>query len=220
MSKRTRTAQALTQGDRCPFAFAVKWDLFGFCITVLTSVTGCPNHENHLKGDLSKFSRPMRLIPDKEEEILQSMAGACIGAALGRNYVFSRNGKFITKAQIAYFTSEPSHPLADGLEKSDTDSLLEFFEATEDISYQSLWDVPLEGGETALISTLNVDREKDFAKIDHTHDPDFIEPRESAKITRNNPQVDKKARIFIAVAWANKHNILAVPRSALCRLHL
>jgi hypothetical protein len=72
----------------------------------------------------------MRLLPDKEKEILQSVADACIRAALGHNYVFSRIGKFITKAQKAYFTSGPSHPRADGLEKSDADSLLEFFEGT------------------------------------------------------------------------------------------
>jgi hypothetical protein len=78
------------------------------------------------------------------------MAVACIGAAVGRNYVFS-------KSQIAYFSSEPSSPLSDGVKKSDTDSLLEFFEETEEILYQTLWDVPLSTGNTALISSLNVD---------------------------------------------------------------
>jgi hypothetical protein len=155
----------------------------------------------------------MRLIPDKEKEIVQSMADACIGAALGRNHVFSRNGKFITKAQTACFASKPSPPLADGLEKSDADSLLEFFEATEDISCQSLWDVPLDGGETALISTLNVDREKGFAEIDHTHGPDFIEPRESAKIARDNPEWTKSqdlCRRCLGKQVRQSH-VLAVP---------
>jgi hypothetical protein len=86
------------------------------------------------------------------------MSDACIGPAVGRDYIFSKLGKFITKAQIAYFTSEPSSPLADGLKKSDTDSLLEYFEATKEISYHTLWDVPLDTGKTALISSLNVDR--------------------------------------------------------------
>jgi hypothetical protein len=85
------------------------------------------------------------------------MSDACIGPGVGRNYVFSKLGKYITRAQIAYFTSEPSSPLADGLQKSDTDSLLEYFEATEEISYHTLWDVPLETGETVLLSSLNVD---------------------------------------------------------------
>ena len=206
-SKRTRTTQALTSDGICPFTFTVKWDLLGFYITKEKIGYGCPNHEYHLKGDLSKLSLPMHLIPEKEKEILQSMSEACIGAAVGRNYVFSKLGKFITKAQISHFTSEPSRPLASGLEKSDTDGLLEFFEATADISYQTLWDVPLDNGTTALISCLNVDRDKGFAEINHTDDPDFIEPRETAKIARNNPRVHEKARIFIAVAFANKFDI-------------
>jgi hypothetical protein len=114
-SKRTRTTQALTTDQICPFTFNVKWDLVCFYITLQKISFGCPHHENHLKGDLSKLSLPMQLIPEKEKEILRSMADACIGAAVGRNYVFSKLGKYITKAQIAYFTSEPSIPLADGV---------------------------------------------------------------------------------------------------------
>jgi hypothetical protein len=162
----------------------VKWDYYGFYVTVEKINFGCSKHENHIKGDLSKLSLPIQLIPEKEKEILRSMAVACIGGAVGRNYVFSKLGKFITKAQIAYFTSEPSSPLADGVKKSDTDSLLEFFEATEEISYHTLWDVPLLSGDTALIYSLNVDRTKGFAKINHTNDPDFVVPRESAQICR------------------------------------
>jgi hypothetical protein len=206
-SKRTRTTQSITSHGLCPFTFTVKWDYYGFYITVEKINFGCPNHHNHLKSDLSKLNLPMQLIPEKEKEILQSMAQACIGSAVGRNYVFSKLGKFITKAQIAYFTSEPSCPLADGVKKSDTDSLLDFFEETEEISYHTLWDVPLTSGDTALISSLNVDRTKGFAEINHTDDPDFIEPRESAQICRNNPRVPRDARIFIAVAWANKYDI-------------
>jgi hypothetical protein len=144
-SKRTRTNKALTSDKLCPFKFTVKWDFFGFYVTVVKKGFGCPNHENHIKGDLSKCSLPMQLVPEKEKEILRSMwSDACIGSAVGQNYVFSKLGKYITKAQIAYFTSEPSYPLSDSLKKSDTDSLLDFFEATKEISYQSLWDVPID----------------------------------------------------------------------------
>jgi hypothetical protein len=80
----------------------------------------------------------MQLIPEAEKDILQSMLDACIGPAVGRDYIFFKLGKFITKAQIAYFTSEPSSPLADGLKKSDTESLLEYFQATKEISYRTL----------------------------------------------------------------------------------
>ena len=89
LSKRTRTTQALTTADICPFQFTVKWDYCGFYITVEKINFGCSHHENHLKGDLSKLSLPIQLIPEAEKEILQSMADACIGSDVGRNYVFS-----------------------------------------------------------------------------------------------------------------------------------
>ena len=70
----------------------------------------------------------------------------------------------------------------------------------------------LDTGKTALVSCLNLlDQHEGFAESDHSDDPDFIEPRESAKICRgNNPLVVHilEARIFIAVAtWANKYDI-------------
>jgi hypothetical protein len=73
--------------------------------------------------------------------------------------------------------------------------------------YQSLWDVPIDTGATALISTLNVYQNKGFAKINHTDDPDFIEPRESASMTQKKPGAHEDARIFIPVVWANKFDI-------------
>jgi hypothetical protein len=75
-SKRTRTTQALTKDRMCSFAFTVKWDLFGFYITVPMIRSGCPNHDNHPKSDLSKLTLPMQLIPDRGKEILQSIADA------------------------------------------------------------------------------------------------------------------------------------------------
>jgi hypothetical protein len=43
--------------------------------------------------------------------------------------------------------------------------LLEYFEATEEISYHTLWDVPLNTGKTALISSLKMSIEnKDLPK--------------------------------------------------------
>jgi hypothetical protein len=66
-------------------------------------------------------------------------------------------GKFITKAQIAYFTSKPSCPLVDLKKLDTTDSLLAFFEATKEISYHTPWDVLLNTEETALLSSLHND---------------------------------------------------------------
>ena len=116
LSKRTRTTQALASEHFCHFGFTVRWDLFGYFITTSWDGSGCPNHASHPNVDLSTLSLPMNLVPDVEKEILRSMADACIGSAVGRNYVFSKLRKFMSKAQVAYYTfSDPSRPLADGL---------------------------------------------------------------------------------------------------------
>jgi hypothetical protein len=101
--KRTRTTQALTSNEICPSKFTVKCDLLRFHITVLEkNGCGCPDHENHLKGDLSKCSLPpMQLIPKKEKEIIRSMLDdACtIGAAVERNYIFALSPNLASSSQ-------------------------------------------------------------------------------------------------------------------------
>ena len=88
------------------------------------------------------------------------------GAAAGRNYVFTKLGKFIAKAHVALlFTSELSCPLADGLKKSAMGSLLQFFKAMENFSHQPPWDMSLStGGKTIVFFCLNLDRQKGFLK--------------------------------------------------------
>jgi hypothetical protein len=109
---------------------------------------------------LDWLTLPLKLIPEKEKETLQDMCQAAIGNAVGRNYIFSKMGKFISKAQLAYFNSPPPMPLVDSLKSSDTDEMLAFFEQSKDISYHVLWDVPIPPTEppsprkTALVSSL------------------------------------------------------------------
>jgi hypothetical protein len=103
-SKRTRTTQVLTSHKLCPFKFIVKWDFFGFYVTVEKKGFGCPNHKNHIKEDLSKCPLPIQLISRKEKEILQSVSNVgCMhrSCCCGKNYVFSKLGNYITKAQIS-----------------------------------------------------------------------------------------------------------------------
>jgi hypothetical protein len=82
------------------------------------------------------------------------MTEPCVGSDIGCNYVFSKLGCYITKAQIVYFNSEPSISLVNGLKQSGTDHMLAFFEDPKKLSYHKLWDVPLNSGGTTLVSTL------------------------------------------------------------------
>jgi hypothetical protein len=94
---------------------------------------------------LDKLTLPIKFLPVLEQgTLLQSMTESCVRSAVGCNYVFSKLGRYsITKAQIAYFNSEPSIPLVNGLKQSGTDHMLAFFKDTKEISYHSLWDIPL-----------------------------------------------------------------------------
>jgi hypothetical protein len=79
---------------------------------------------------------------------------------------------YIIKAKIAYFNSKPSIPLVNGLKQSGTDHMLAFFEDMKEISYHTLWYVPLNSGGTALVSTLRTSGSK-AVEIDHRNDPDM-----------------------------------------------
>jgi hypothetical protein len=117
------------------------------------------------------------------------------------------------KAKIAYLTSKPSHPLADGLKKSDTGILLDFFEAAEDISSHTLWDVPMDTGATALVSSLNVNQSEGFAEINHTDDPDLIEPGNSANIKPTTHECIKMPVIPFPLPGQTSTAVNAIPRS-------
>jgi hypothetical protein len=210
LSKRTRTTQALVKDDVCCFSFRVEWDSFGFFVNT-NRTAGNPMHSNHVLDGLNQLTLPLNLLPQQEKDILRHMTDAAIGSAVGRNYVFSKLGRFITTAQLAYFTSEPTIALVDGLGPSDTDDMLTFFEQSKEISYHVLWDVPLKDScgtlnGNALVSSLRTAGEE-AVEIDHTSDPDLQVAREMADSTRRNPSVDPRARIFLAVAWASHSDL-------------
>jgi MULE transposase domain len=206
-SRRTRTTKSLPDAPHvCHFGFRIKWDSLGFYIPIATH-SGCPNHVNHLSDGLDRLTLPLKLIPEREKETLQDMCQAAIGNAVSRNYIFSKTGKFITKAQLAYFNSPPPMPLVDGLKSSDTDEMLSFFEQSEDISYHVLWDVPIPPTEppsprkTALVSSLCPAGEDGSMEIDHSDDSDFQPARDMAASTRTNGRVHPNSRVFLGCGY-------------------
>jgi hypothetical protein len=129
---------------------------------------------------------------------------------VGRNCVFTKLGKHVTKSSIVCLNTPkpPTGDVACGLQKSDTDELLEFFENTGDMSHHALWDVPIRDGQSGLILEVHLfTDEGEPCKIDHCQDPDMDEPRLMAAAVRSNPKVPPKAKVFIAVAWASKSDI-------------
>ena len=84
---------------KCPFGFVVKWDHLGYYIN-LTHKSGCPTHERHPKT--TQVSIPARLIKEEEKETLFHLALACCGPSIGRNYIYSKIGKYMPQIKIAY----------------------------------------------------------------------------------------------------------------------
>jgi hypothetical protein len=88
------------------------------------------------------------------------MCEAAVGGGVGRNYVFSKLGQYITKSQISYLNSPENHDLVDGLKNLDVDNMITFFVQSKEVSYHVLWDVPVpvEGNSPmrrALVSSLH-----------------------------------------------------------------
>jgi hypothetical protein len=216
--RRTRTTQALCHDDICPFRFVVKWDAQGFYIPV-ARCNGCPNHRNHISEGLNKCTIPLKLVPQEEKDNLRDMFDASFGEAVGRNYVFSKLGRFITKSQIAYLNSPENPDLVDGLRNSDVDNMIAFFEQAKDVSYHVLWDVPIPASPTcpsthAIVSSLHNAGIDEFQEINHSDDADFEPAREMANMTRCNPLVSPDARVMIACAFETKqatHNFKLFP---------
>ena len=131
---------ALVKGQCCPFKVVVKWDENGFYIDTKRSV---PFHKYHPRSSLESMHIPTRLIPNEERENLIALAESCVGAGVGRNFLYSKLGKHLSNAKIAYIqNSAPKKPLHPSLKNSDIDELISFFKSSKEISYQVLWDVP------------------------------------------------------------------------------
>ena len=218
LSRRTRTTQATSREDICPFRFAVKWDDYGFYIPVTRS-NGCANHRKHLSDGLNRRTIPLKLVPDHEKETLRDMCEAAVGGGVGRNYVFSKLGQYITKSQISYLNSPENHDLVGGLKNSDVDNMIAFFEQSKEVSYHVLWDVPVpvEGNSPmrrALVSSLHNAGVEGHQEIDHSEDEEFQPARDMANMTRENPAVSPNARVMIACAFETNqatHNFKLFP---------
>ena len=142
-SRRTSTKLCLPGEVTCKFRIVVAWDEIGF---YLVQQNGCPYHNGHPKFAHQHLAIPTRLIPKKEQEVMANLAQSCIGAVACRNYAVSRMGKFLPKASVQFLQNTPTPNFGeDGtrqLPSNDVESLLNFFAAEKDVSYQVLWDVP------------------------------------------------------------------------------
>ena len=140
-ARRSTTKRAVTKQQICKFKFHVGWDSKGF---FLNQIAGTPFHSSHPKVDPSSIPIPTRLIPEDEKNNLAALADSCVGSGVGRNFLHSKLGRYVSRAKVAYI-QDSRHASFTGktLPKDDVEDLLDFFRDSSDISHQVLWDIPV-----------------------------------------------------------------------------
>ena len=144
-----RTNTKLTVGGQatCKYRLIVCWDMFGFYVN---QKAGNGVHTNHPKGVSADLAFPVRLLPAEEKEFILHCVESSVGAAIPRNYLFLKLGKFLPTASILNMQNEKllSNDFHKGdprkLPANDVEGLLNFFKSQDSFVYQVLWDVAIE----------------------------------------------------------------------------
>ena len=140
-SRRCSTKRAIDKNNICKFKFQISLDSKGF---LLNQVSGTVYHTSHPKVDPASVPIPTRLIPEDERKNLIALADSCVGAGVGRNFLHSKLGKYVTRAKIAYVQENHNVTFSGkSVPRNDVDELLKFFHDSTEISHQVLWDVPI-----------------------------------------------------------------------------
>lgn len=140
--RRCLTKRAIKRKDVCNFKFNIGWDSKGY---FLIQTAGSPVHNGHPKIEASKIPIPSRLIPKAEIENLHALAVGSLGAGAGRNFLQSKLGRYVGRAKVAYLQQTADvHFEGHDVPSTDVDKLLSFFNRSKEITYQVLWDVPVD----------------------------------------------------------------------------
>jgi hypothetical protein len=207
MKRRTTTGRALCPDKKCPFKIMIRWDNFGFYINLFRA-SGCPSHKNHPKINPEDLPFPSKLVPKEEQENLRHLANSCAWSGVGRNYICSKLGKFVSRAKISYLQDHtPSKLLEPRATNSDVDSLIEFFESSKEISYQVLWDVQFNTSTTGLVSETKIPNNENNIVRDLSSAQDMSENQELTQNARKNQQIPIDSKVFVAIAWSSQNDI-------------
>eukprot|EP00957_Ditylum_brightwellii_P157554 11991935-Ditylum_brightwellii.AAC.1 len=98
-SKKTMTCMSLISGHCCSFKVVVKWDNNGFYIDAKCSIS---THKFHPRVSVDCMHIPTRLISMEKRENLIALADACVGYGVGRSFLYSKLGKYISKAKVLW----------------------------------------------------------------------------------------------------------------------
>ena len=190
----------------CSFHFTVKWDHLGFFVE-LHQRSGNHEHEHHAKPFHASISLPTRLLTEKQKKITRDVVDATCNIATGRNFLFRNIGRYFSTIKIAYLdrSGKKNNGTSDDIEM-----MLKNFEASSEIKFTTLSDVPvseLEDLSTAdsTFSHLTISTTKeDDGKISNTRidSNPFLAPITTAA-KKNGPKKALEAAqyLFMSIAW-------------------
>ena len=191
---------------RCPFSFTVTWDAHGFYV-LLKKCAGNPQHCHHFKvTDPASAPMSTRLLSNAEKINTRNVSMAACTAS-GRNYVFSKFKRFISKAKVAYLAS------SDDKCKQTSDDIarmLANFESSSEIKFTTISDVPLcelddhpcapDAGASVLLSTSTSDK-GDVINTPVSQIPGMKGLVELARSSRQLRKIKSNQYQFISIAW-------------------
>ena len=159
--RRTSTGKPQQEKEQstCKWRLSISCDEHGF---YMHCGIGCGEHSGHPPPlDASLQTTRMRLLQQHDKDTLTHLGNAHANAGVGRNYMFSKTGLYMSRSQVRYLYTEPwqlpkptdgARPLDDiALDISTPPcQLLENFRSRDDISYSCLFnDAPIESPQLA-----------------------------------------------------------------------
>ena len=212
MSKRLKVADRKTT---CKFRFTVKCDEWGYFLE-LQQNSGQGLHNGHPR-ERRALSLPTRLLSEEQKNETLHVVNSASNKPAGRNYLFSKLGKFISNAKISYLAQKQYSP---DTKKSDIEMMFDDFESSEEIAFTVLSDVPYSELDTEQLKNINYNNvtervnnnqsitlcttKSTDGKVINTPVSEIplvkdIEP--IAKEERKDRQMPLSDTLFISVAW-------------------
>ena len=201
-----RRRSVRSRDGTCKFGFSVKWDAHGFYITLKYS---CGNSEHTQHAQIAEpqlIPMPSALMTKEEKESTCHVAKSS-STSSGRNYVFSRYGKFLSRLKVAYLLSK-------GQSKSsatdDIARMLDNFEKSDDIKFTTISDVPTselrrlppghEDHPSVVLSTTKGEN-GNVISTDLSSVPAANGLVKQTRITRKSRKILANQYQFIGIAW-------------------
>ena len=204
-----------TKKKFCRFRCMIKWDEFGFFVQ-LEKRSGNEMHQYHPRiSDASIRPYSTRLLTQEQVENTRHVVESASNKAAGRNFLYSRYGRYCNAIKIAHLASKDDRP--NDKRFDDIARMIEDFEDSQEIAFTSIADVPIndfEEGNIADKSDTAIQTSQQTITVCTKKSPLGIVTNDDAHTLPTLEQIEKIAKeerkeramapdqiLFIGVAW-------------------